>query len=110
MAKETKAIPEKKILQKEIAYQLENSLGKLKDLLGEKKFNSRINKAVKLFTEGIKTDEKKPKKGIVNPIPTNKTTKGKNDLAVKPNPPKAPVKKRPATKKSVVAKTQVVAQ
>ncbi|WP_190277408.1 hypothetical protein [Taibaiella lutea] len=54
MAKETKPTYNKKVLQDKVAYQLEHSLGKLKDFLGEKKFNSCVHKAVKLLTEGIK--------------------------------------------------------
>jgi hypothetical protein len=53
MAKEKKKTVGKKVLQDKVAYQLENSLGKLKDFLGEKKFNSRISKAARLLTEGI---------------------------------------------------------
>lgn len=44
MAKETKDNTEKQVLLKEVTYQLEHSMGKLKSLLGEKKFASRVKK------------------------------------------------------------------
>lgn len=67
MAKATKN-SEKQILQEQIAYQLEHSLGKVKDLLGKKKFNSRVKKSVKLFTQGLGKDKKKLKKDILKPV------------------------------------------
>jgi hypothetical protein len=44
----------KKELKKKIAFKLTDSLGELKDILGESKFNNRIQKASKLLSSGIK--------------------------------------------------------
>ena len=58
MSKEKVSKPGKKDLRKEIFHQLEVSLGKLKEQLGEKKFHSRLKKAVKLLTENIDMPKK----------------------------------------------------
>lgn len=54
-----------KDLRKQITCQLEEALGDLRGLLGEKKFNSRVKKAVKELTDGVekirKKEEKRPK-------------------------------------------------
>lgn len=64
MSKEKVSKPSKKDLRKEVSHQLEISLGKLKEQLGEKKFNSRLKKAVKILTEDMDTPKKeKPQKG-----------------------------------------------
>ena len=52
--KNEKKISFKKKLQQQITATLDSSLSGLKDMLGEKKFNSRIRKAAKLLSEGIK--------------------------------------------------------
>lgn len=55
-SKKTKVVKQsfKKELKKQIAFQLTNSLGELKTLLGDKKFSSRIRKASKLLSSGVK--------------------------------------------------------
>ena len=110
MAKKAKILSEKKVLQKEVAVQLENSLGKLKQLLGEKRLGSRINKAVKLFTKGIKKKDKKPREETIKKAtPVNKNASIKNSIPT-PKNEKRPVKgattKRPPLKKSATAKNQ----
>ncbi len=73
MTKEKSSQPNKKALREEVAYQLEHTLGKLKEHLGEKKFNSRLKKVIKLLTEDIELPKKtKPAKSISN----NKTALG----------------------------------
>ncbi len=58
MSKPKKAIEVKqsfkKDLKKKIAFQLTNNLEELKTMLGDKKFNTRIRKASKLLSSGIK--------------------------------------------------------
>jgi len=44
----------RKELKKKIAFQLTDSLGELKDILGDSKFNNRVQKASKLLSAGIK--------------------------------------------------------
>jgi hypothetical protein len=104
-----------KDLREEITFQLNQSLGKLKETLGEKKFETRVKKAVKLLTEDLevskkekgKKDEKikkeeKPKKASKVKIPTAKTDKAKGP-AKKATPVKSaekaiePVSKTPKT-------------
>ena len=58
--KEGKTISLKKEIYQQITGQLSTSLPGIKEILGEKKFESRIKKAAKLLSEGIK--EKAPKK------------------------------------------------
>lgn len=62
MSKEKVSKPGKKDLRKEIFRQLEVSLGKLKEPLGEKKFHSRLKKAVKILTENIDMPKKEQSK------------------------------------------------
>lgn len=52
----------KKQAYEQIVTQLTSSLPGLKDLLGEKKFQSRIKKAAKLLSAGIKAKKAKAKK------------------------------------------------
>jgi hypothetical protein len=82
MSKEKVSKPGKKDLRKEVSHQLEISLGKLKEQLGEKKFNSRLKKAVKILTEDMDTPKKE------------KAQKGKSVLKVSSDIkiPKAPQK------------------
>ncbi|WP_118973877.1 hypothetical protein [Taibaiella koreensis] len=92
----------KKVLKEEVTFQLEQALGKLKDFLGERKFNSRVKKAVKLLTAGIDNSDKPARK---------------EEPAVPPQPKKAsprktggvPVKKRAAAKKKAAIKKPAVA-
>ena len=48
----------KKEINQQLTIQLTNSLPRLKEILGEKKFESRIKKAAKLLSDGVK--EKAP--------------------------------------------------
>ena len=58
--KNTKGISLKKETYQQLSSQLSTSLAWLKELIGEKKYESRIKKASKLLSNGIK--EKSPKK------------------------------------------------
>lgn len=58
--KDTKTLSLKKETYQQLNTQLVSSLGWLKELVGEKKFDNRIKKAAKLLSDGIK--EKTPKK------------------------------------------------
>lgn len=58
--KGTKTLSLKKETYQQLNTQLVSSLGWLKELVGEKKFENRIKKAAKLLSDGIK--EKTPKK------------------------------------------------
>ena len=65
----TNKVSQKKQLQLEVTQQLKNSLGELKELLGDKKFNARVKKSVKLLTRGLSlknkdTSASKPKKEV----------------------------------------------
>jgi hypothetical protein len=104
MSKEKVSKPGKKDLRKEVSHQLEISLGKLKEQLGEKKFNSRLKKAVKILTENMDAPKKeKHQKGksvikvssdILIPKPPQKSVKViAADTAPKAAAPKAPAKK-----------------
>jgi hypothetical protein len=50
----------KKQFREKITFQLSTSLAELKGLIGEKKFNARIEKASRLFSSGIR------KKDVLN--------------------------------------------
>jgi hypothetical protein len=79
MSKEKVGNPGKKDLRKEIFHQLEISLSKLKEPLGEKKFHSRLKKAVRLLTENIdmpKKEQPQKEKPAIKITP--------DDLIVKP--------------------------
>jgi hypothetical protein len=52
--KDIKPISRKKEIHQQLITQLSTSLPGLKDILGDKKFESRIRKAAKLLSEGIK--------------------------------------------------------
>jgi hypothetical protein len=58
--KDTKTLSLKKETYQQLNTQLVSSLGWLKELVGEKKFETRVKKAAKLLSDGIK--EKTPKK------------------------------------------------
>lgn len=124
MSKDKVSASGKKELRKEVTRQLESSLGTLQGLLGAKKFDARIKKAVKILTEGVATVEKKatvktktaktkpaetiaPTKAVAEPAVSQPAETSK---AVKPaKAPKAvaapkaaikkPAKATPATKK-----------
>lgn len=112
MQKNTKSTPDKKVLRLEIKNQLTQSLGHLKELWGEKKFNSKVDEAVKLFTKGFHKIEspketiKKDKKVSVKVKPgtdkkADKKEMEKEDVvpeviaAPKKQAPKKTIKKSP---------------
>lgn len=69
----TNKVSQKKQLQLEVTQQLKNSLGGLKELLGDKKFDTRVKKSVKLLTRGLSLKNKdtsvsKPKKEVVEQV------------------------------------------
>jgi hypothetical protein len=81
----------KKKMVNEVSLQLKTALPKLKELIGEKKFDKRIRKAAKLLTTGIKDGSPaKDKVEIKTKIPLKAAVK---------IPVKSPVKKA-AKKKS----------
>lgn len=92
MDRETKPEPNtltgKKELKKQLADKLAAAIPELKLTLGEKKFEHRIKKAVKLITEGL--HKKEAKKVVKKAAPKAKTTV----------PKKAVAKKAKASKKS----------
>jgi len=59
--KQPKKISRKKQVHMEITETLTNALSGLKDILGEKKFESRIEKAARLLSAGIKPKKEKTK-------------------------------------------------
>ncbi len=59
--KEPKKISRKKQVHMEITETLTTALAGLKDILGEKKFETRIDKAAKLLGAGIKSRKEKTK-------------------------------------------------
>jgi hypothetical protein len=61
---------------------LENALGNIKDLLGEKKFNARIKKTVKVFTEYIKKNSTITKKKASEATSKKKKTAKKVGIKV----------------------------
>jgi hypothetical protein len=73
--KEIKPISRKKEIQQQLIIQLSTSLPGLKDILGDKKFESRIRKAASLLSEGVKDkvakkvkqEKKKPVKKKAEP-------------------------------------------
>lgn len=94
--KEAKQVSPKKALQKETATQLQNNLGTLKTLLGEKKFEARVKKAAKLLTEGLGKESRKAKEAPVKKI-VQKEKKS-------PAKPVAPAKKKAAPKVAAAKK------
>lgn len=82
-----------KDLREEITFQLNQSLGKLKETLGEKKFDIRVKKAVKLLTENLEVAEKE--KG------TKDEKIKKEEKPKKDNKVKTPVAKSEKTKDTV---------
>ena len=59
--KQPKKISRKKQVHMEITESLTTALAGLKDILGEKKFESRIEKAARLLSAGIKPKKEKTK-------------------------------------------------
>jgi len=70
--KQPKKISRKKQVHMEITETLTSALAGLKDILGEKKFESRIEKAAKLLSAGIKTKKEKAKTTKKKDKPANK--------------------------------------
>ena len=65
----------KKGLKKKIAFQLTDSLGGLRDILGDTKFNNRVQKASRLLSAGIKNKKAALlEKEATNPAPEPKTS------------------------------------
>jgi len=65
----------RKELKKKIAFQLTDSLGGLRDILGDTKFNNRVQKASKLLSAGIKNKKAALlEKDVPNPVPDPKTS------------------------------------
>lgn len=79
-----------KEIKKNMTSKLESSLAEWKSLLGEKKFNNRIKKAVKILTEGIEKNKNE------NPVIANKPIdKAQAATAIAK---KAPIKKKTIVK------------
>ena len=65
----------RKELKKKIAFQLTDSLGELKGILGDAKFNNRVQKASKLLSAGIKNKKAALlQKNEVNVVPGREST------------------------------------
>ena len=62
--KNGKTISLKKEIYDQLTGQLSTSLPSIKELLGEKKFESRVKKAAKLLSEGIKDKAAKKSKEV----------------------------------------------
>ena len=71
--KDTKSISLKKETNQQLSTQLASSLGWLKELVGEKKFESRIRKAAKLLSDGIKEKAHKKIKEVKKKVSKKKT-------------------------------------
>lgn len=56
--KKEKPLSPKKIIAKELTDLLNPALGKWKTVIGEKKFDKRIKKAVKILAEGLPASKK----------------------------------------------------
>lgn len=89
----------KKEFKKEVADKIEHALPDIKQMLGEKKFDKRLKKAVKLLLQGIKTDEP-----ASDTVKKTKTVKKARTAKMSPAPPAAAPKKRGAPKKAKAAK------
>lgn len=73
--KAAKKVSVKKQARIDIAKQLTSSLAAFKDILGKKKFESRVKKAARLFSEGIKAvPAKKTKAAKKKATPVEGTT------------------------------------
>ena len=59
--KEQKTLSLKKQVSLEVVQALSAALPNLKEILGEKKFEDRIEKAAKLLSAGVKEKKEKPK-------------------------------------------------
>jgi len=73
--KEPKKISRKKQVHIEITETLTTALAGLKEILGEKKFESRIEKAARMLSSGIKPKKEKAK-------PTKKKDKSANSKEI----------------------------
>ena len=63
-AKQSKPLSLKKQVNLEVVQSLSAALPHLKEILGEKKFEDRIEKAAKLLSAGVKEKKEKPKAAI----------------------------------------------
>jgi len=98
LSKKSKAetkLSAKDILVTETMVVLSNALTGLKEQLGEKKFEKRIMKAAKLFTQGVKPIAES--KAVVPKTPPKKTRK----IPAAKNAEKVSVKKAREEKKSI---------
>lgn len=113
MPKENVIQLNKKTLRNDILNQLEQSLSKLKDHLGEDQFKSRLKKAVKILTEDMDADEPekkadiKPKEQDAKATPASKKAKKSGDTKTSDKVVK-PAKATPSDKvlKSAVKKSK----
>jgi hypothetical protein len=71
--KDTKTLSLKKETYQQLNTQLVSSLGWLKELVGEKKFENRIQKAAKLLSNGIKEKTSKKVKPEKKKVSKEKT-------------------------------------
>jgi len=90
--KEGNALHSKKEMKKAVAEKLQNALPEMKTSLGEKKFNHRLKKAVKMLVHGIHSDD------------VLKKAKQKADANKAASAKKLSAKKVKATKKAKKAK------
>lgn len=110
MSKDKKELAQEKEARKQITERLEAALSDLKDALGEKKFASRVKKAVKILSKDVivKMDENDEYEETINEEgihtevlseeikPVKKTAAPKKTAAKKASP--APARKAPAKK------------
>jgi hypothetical protein len=111
MSKTNAALPNKKDVRLEVTNTLTTSLNHLKELWGEKKFNSKIADAAKLLTKGLKAEEPKKEKEAPKKekaISKKEATAPKKEKAVPKKEKAAPKKEKVvAAKKNAGQKTMV---
>jgi len=71
----SKALPGKKELKQQLADKMQAALPELREMLGEKKFESRVKKAAKLLMQGLHKEDvaKKAKQSAKKTTATKKT-------------------------------------
>lgn len=92
--------PTKKEARKQISLLLANALPQLKQALGEKKFEHRLKKAVKILSEGFTATGSPETKSTSAPVPAKKEAAPVKKAAAK----KSAAKKSPAKKKAAKKK------
>jgi hypothetical protein len=72
----TKALPGKKELKHQLTDKIETALPELREMLGEKKFASRVKKAAKMLMQGLHKEDvaNKAKQSAKKTTVTKKTT------------------------------------